>query len=148
MAKSDLSKLDQEFARKAAQDGLVEIEMAKLAQQKAKSDKLRGFADMMLDDHAHAKESLTEVAEKIAFKLPSELSREHRDMLDKFAAYEGADFEQQFVSTVIEEHEKDVNLYHSESEHGHNEELKRFAAEIAPVLEKHLDMAKSMYGRI
>lgn len=146
MPKSELSKLDHEFVTKAAQDGIIEIEMAKLAQKKAKSSELRDFADTMLDDHAHVKETLMQMADKMGLKLSTELSEEHRKMLDKFQHYEGDEFENAFVSTVIEEHEKDVNLYHSESEHGGNEELKRFAADIAPILERHLSMAKSLQG--
>jgi putative membrane protein len=144
MAKTDLSKMDQEFVSKAAQDNVAEIEMAKLAQKKAKSSKFRQFADIMLDDHAKAKDKLTKMASSMGWSVPKELSGEHRKLLDEMSKYDGDEFERQFISVVSQEHQKDINLYHSESEHGGNEDLKRFAAELTPILQKHFEMAKSL----
>ncbi|SCZ58480.1 DUF4142 domain-containing protein [Thiohalomonas denitrificans] len=141
---ANLSKLDQEFVTKAAQDGLVEIKMAKLAQKKAHSDRLKDFANVMLDDHSLAKQRLEEVAKQIGIKLPKQLSESQKNLVDKMSKYKGDQFDRHFVSTILQEHKKDVSLYHRESEHGGNDELKHLAAEIAPVLEKHLDMAQSM----
>ncbi len=142
---SELSKLDRAFVEKAAQDGVAEIEMAKLARKKATSTELRHFADMMLKEHGETKDKLAKMAEQLGLRLSTEPSGEHRKMLDDFANYDGEEFDKQFISTTLEEHEKDIGLYQSESEHGHNEELKRYAVEITPILKKHLDAAKSMH---
>jgi putative membrane protein len=56
---------DTSFAMKAAQANFAEVELGKLAQQKASSDDVKKFAQMMVDDHTKALDDLKSAAEHI-----------------------------------------------------------------------------------
>src|SRR5581483_8855131 len=51
---SQLSAMDKHFVRKAAQGGIAEVELGKLATQKASSDEVKKFGQRMVDDHSKA----------------------------------------------------------------------------------------------
>ncbi len=57
---------DQTFAQKAMEANMAEIAMAKLALQKASSDKVKEFAQMMIDEHGSANDQLKAMVSGVA----------------------------------------------------------------------------------
>ena len=55
---SHAASSDSAFAMKAAQANMAEVELGKLALQKAMSDDVKKFAQMMVDDHSKALDEL------------------------------------------------------------------------------------------
>lgn len=100
MAKSELSMMDKEFVSRSAQE--------------------------MEKDHITAKNRLGELAGKMGVDLPTTVDSENRKLMDEISDYDGGDFDRYFISTVISEHEKNIKLFRSESEHGRDDELKSY----------------------
>ncbi len=57
---------DQTFAQKAMEANLAEITMAKLALQKGSSEKVKEYAQMMIDEHSQANEQLKSMVSGVA----------------------------------------------------------------------------------
>jgi putative membrane protein len=53
---------DTDFAIEAADGGMLEVELGKVAQQKASSAEVKKFAQMMVDDHTKANDELKALA--------------------------------------------------------------------------------------
>src|SRR5512142_474299 len=70
-AKSKLSSGDTSFLKEAARGGLLEVELGKLAAEKAGSDKVKEFGKRMEDDHGKANADLKQLAADKAVKLPT-----------------------------------------------------------------------------
>src|SRR5262249_11030480 len=70
-AHSDSS--DQTFLTRAARDGLVAIELARLAEQKAGSQSVREFARQMIANHEQTNRSLRALAEGEAAPAPDQM---------------------------------------------------------------------------
>src|SRR5512142_524731 len=81
MAKSVPSS-DKSFAEHAAIGGLAEVEMGKLAQQKAASDQVKEFGQRMVDDHSKANDELKQVASSKGLTLPTDLDAKHKSKLE------------------------------------------------------------------
>ncbi len=145
MAKKDISKMDMEFASKAADGGLAEVEMGKLAKQKSKSSEVRDLAEELIKDHSQANDTLMKLAKDSDMTVPSTPSGKYKSILDKLKSAEGDEFDRQFVSMQIEEHESEINLFSSEADHGSDPDLREFASGCVPVLKEHLEMARSIY---
>jgi putative membrane protein len=50
-ATSKLSAADRQFVKKAAEGGLAEVELGKLATERASSEEVKRFGQRMVDDH-------------------------------------------------------------------------------------------------
>src|SRR5690349_10245074 len=57
-----VSEEDAKWAVEAANGGMTEVELGKLAQQKATSDRVKNFAAMMVSDHGKAGDQLKQIA--------------------------------------------------------------------------------------
>lgn len=68
----NLSNTDRNFIMHAAHDGMAEVEMAKLAVQRASSDEVKQFAQRLIDDHSRANTELMQLATSKGVTMPSD----------------------------------------------------------------------------
>src|SRR5213082_3489499 len=80
-----LSAADQNFVKKAAEDGLAEVELGKLATEKASSDEVKKFGQRMVDDHSKANDQLKQLASKLGVNLPSDLEAKDKALKDRLS---------------------------------------------------------------
>src|SRR3982074_2539969 len=62
---------DASFYNKAAEGGMAEVELGKLAQDKSPTQSVKDFGAMMIKDHSAAYEKLKAIAEGKNIKLPT-----------------------------------------------------------------------------
>jgi putative membrane protein len=133
-----------DFAMKAADGGMFELETSKLAAQKASSATVKTFAQRMVKDHTKANDELKALATKKNITLPATISKKHQDKLDKLAKLSGSDFDEEYMEAMDKAHEKDVKLFEKASESNDiDAEVKAFAAKMLPTLRMHAEMADS-----
>ena len=65
----------KDFASDAATGGMMEVELGKLAEQKAASQQVKDFGKMMVDDHTKINDDLTTMASKKNIDLPDYRNR-------------------------------------------------------------------------
>ena len=135
---------DKKFAKQAALGGLAEVELGKLAQQKASSDQVKQFAQRMVNDHSKANEELKQIASKEGIEVPDALDSKHQSRIDKLGKLSGAEFDKAYIKDQLKDHQQDVREFENESQGGKNTAVKQFATKTLPVLQEHLDMAKSL----
>jgi len=139
---------DQTFATKAAQGGMAEVELGKLAAEKASSDTVKKFGQRMADDHSKANDELKKLAESKNITLPSTIGPEEKALRDRLSKLSGAAFDQAYMKAMVNDHVKDVNEFKMESKSGKDPELKAWAAKTLPTLEEHLKMAREANGAV
>lgn len=132
------------FLHEAAVGGMAEVELGKLAQEKAASAAVKSFGAQMVTDHGKANQELEALAQKENVKLPAQLDAKHVALRDRLAKLSGAKFDQAYMSEMVKDHEKDVAEFRTESKSSSDPEVKAFAARTLPVLEGHLKMAKDV----
>jgi putative membrane protein len=133
-----------DFAMKAADAGMFEVEAGKLAAQKASAANVKSFAERMVKDHTKANNELKALAAKKKITLPAMVSKKHQDKLDKLAKLSGTDFDEEYMEIMDKDHEKDVKLFEKASESNDiDAEVKAFAAKTLPTLRMHAEMADS-----
>ncbi len=130
---------DSEFATKAAVGGMAEVEMAKLAQEKSSNTSVKDFASMMVKDHGKANDELMAIAKTKNITLPTALDEDHQKKYDELKGKTGADFDKDYVNTMVDGHKSTLDLLQNEAKDGNDAELKAFAAKTAPVVQMHLD---------
>jgi putative membrane protein len=137
---------DTKFMKDAAADGLAEVEMGRLATEKASSSELRDFGRMLVDDHTKANDELKSLASKKNVQLPTEPKPEHKAEHARLSKLSGKSFDDAFAKAMVTDHDKAVQLFSQEKNGGGDAELKSWAGNTLPTLEKHRDEAKKLAG--
>jgi putative membrane protein len=135
---------DKKFAKEAAMGGLMEVELGKVATQKASSDAVKQFGQRMVDDHTKANDELKQVASQDNLTLPTTLDKKHQAMVDKMSAMSGPAFDKAYMKDMVKDHEKDVKEFQNESQNGTDPNIKNFATKTLPILQSHLESAKQI----
>ncbi|MFD2965433.1 MULTISPECIES: DUF4142 domain-containing protein [Olivibacter] len=130
---------DAKFATEAASGGLAEVELGKLAEQKASDAKVKEFGAMMVKDHSKANEELKALAAKKNIALPAAPAEEKQKKMQEISAKTGADFDKAYVEEMLADHKKDVTLFEEASNRVQDPEMKQFIDKTLPVLRTHLD---------
>ena len=135
---------DKKFVKDAALGGMAEVELGKLATQKAASDAVKQFGQKMVDDHTKANEQLKEVASKENITIPDSLDSKHQSRIEKLSKLSGPDFDKAYIKDQVKDHKQDVSEFKSEADSGSDPNIKQFASNTLPILEQHLTMAKGL----
>jgi putative membrane protein len=143
-AKSSLSESDQMFAKKAAQGGMTEVELGKVAANKGQSSEVKDFGNMMVSDHSKAGDKLKAIAASKNLTLTDKLNAKHQAIVDKLLKLDGAAFDKAYVAAMVEDHEKDLKEFQSAAKTTQDADLKAFAAETETVVKTHLDKIKAI----
>jgi putative membrane protein len=136
---------DQKFVKEAAVGGLAEVQLGKLAEQKASSPAVKQFAQRMVQDHSKANDQLKQVAEKEGVAIPSSLDSKHQKRIDKLSKLSGSEFDKAYIKDQLKDHKKDVSEFKDEANHGTKPDVKNFASETLPTLEQHLSMVQALH---
>jgi len=136
---------DAKFATDAANGGLAEVALGKLAQTKATNPKVKSFADMMVTDHSKANDELAAIAKAKNITLPAAPDADHQKKLDDLSKLSGKDFDKAYVDAIVDGHKKTLDLMNMAAKDCKDSELKAFAAKTAPVVQTHLDAINKIH---
>jgi putative membrane protein len=131
------------FVKKAAQDGMTEVEVGKLALSKSQDPAIRGFAQKMVDDHSKANAELAQIAEAKGVTPPKKLDAEHQAMVSSMKNVAAADFDRQYSKHMNMDHSKAIALFESASK-ADDPQLAEFAQKTLPTLKVHKQMAEKL----
>lgn len=135
---------DAEFAVKAASGGMMEVELGRLAQQKAQSQAVKDFGAMMVEDHSKANEELKTLATSKNIILPSTMGEDHQKHVDELSKLSGAEFDKKYVKMMVDDHKEDIDHFKEAADDAKDMEIKAFAAKTLPTLQKHYDAIKNI----
>ena len=144
---SNLNSSDRNFAMKAAQGGMAEVEFGKLAQQKASSEDVKNFANRMVEDHQKANDELKQWAGKKNVTLPTDGNVKDKATMDRLSALSGPALDKAYMQYMLKDHKKDVSEFQRESNRASDPDLKAWASKTLPTLQDHLRMAQEVNGK-
>src|SRR5438270_2570800 len=139
---------DTQFEMRAAQGGLAEVKLGQLAVEKAGNSDVKAFGQKMIDDHTKANNQLKSIAEQQRMTLPSTMNAKDQALYDKLSNESPAEFDKRYMSGMVKDHEEDVKEFKKEATKGKDPQLRQFAAQTTPILEGHLEMAKSTNAKV
>jgi putative membrane protein len=131
------------FVKKAALDGMTEVELGKIAQEKSQNADVRSFAAQMVADHSKANDELKSIAKKKGYEVPAKLDAEHKAMVTKLGGKSGADFDKAYAEAMDKDHMKAVALF-TDAQKSSDSDLAAFAQKTLPTLEEHKQLADSL----
>jgi putative membrane protein len=141
---NNLSATDKKFVRDAAQGGLAEVELGKLATEKASNEDVKKFGQRMVDDHSKANDELKQIASSQGITLPDHLNAQDRALKDRLSKLSGAEFDRVYMQSMVKDHKADIAEFQHESNSGTDTAVKNFASNTLPTLQSHLQEAEKV----
>jgi putative membrane protein len=139
---------EESFWTVAADGGLADVEMGKIATQKAQNPEVKKFAQMIVAEHTKANTELRAIAARQKVTLPTEIGPRHKSTIDELNRLAGADFDNEYVQAMVDAHEADVQLFEDQAEDQADQHASAFAAKTLPVLRKHLEAIKAIQSKL
>jgi putative membrane protein len=139
---------DTKFAVMAADAGMAEVELGKLALSKSSNADVKQYAQMMVDDHTAANNKLMTIAASKQITLPTAISDKHKKHVEDMSKMSGKDFDKHYVDMMVDDHGEVVDAFKKENENTKDAELKSFTSETLPTLMKHHDQAKALKDKM
>ncbi len=136
---------DAKFAVDAANGGMAEVALGKLAQSKATNAKVKEFADMMVADHSKANDELMALAQLKNITLPGTVSEEKQSTMDDLTKKAGSDFDKAYVEQMIDDHKKTISMYEDASKNLKDVDLKAFVDGKLPTVKAHLEHVTAIH---
>jgi putative membrane protein len=115
-----------------------------MAVQRANSPAVKQFAQRMIQDHTQASRDLAPLAARKGVRLPTALNNQNRTRMTQLANLSGTQFDQAYMSEMINSHAQDATLFQTEAQQGRDQDLRAYAAKYLPIIQGHLQMARSM----
>jgi putative membrane protein len=153
---------DRDFVEDIGIAGMAEVELGRMAMERAASAEVKQFGDMMVRDHSKAGEELKHVAMKHSIPVPSALDSEHEELKTKLSNLRGAEFDREYMSAMVQGHQDVVDRLQtraSEDRFGDNQgavkpessdnpaeaDINAWSAMALPTVRHHLDEAKRIH---
>lgn len=128
------------FMTEASIGGMMEIELGKLAEQKATNPKIQEFAKTMVADHTKIAESLQQLAQEKRITLPTALPQTDQQHMVELQNMPVTEFEAHYMEMMVKDHLKTLDLFKSATTSG-DTPLQTFATGALRKLEAHYKAA-------
>jgi putative membrane protein len=144
---ASLSAADRTFISEAAYGGLGEVALGELAYRTGSDPGVRDFGQHMVQDHGQANERLINVSTAKGVAPPTKPDPGRMAVTEMLAKLSGDQFDQQYVAQQLADHEVSLTLYQAEANGGSDPDVKAFAQQAVPVIQRHIDMLKRLHVR-
>ena len=151
---------DTDFLKMAADAGIMEVEVGRLAMVKASNADVKAYARSVVIDHEKANEELLKLSQsrnvplnadalKVDLTIPpkSDHANMHPSAMT-LMTLDGAAFDRAFIDQMVKDHQAAIDLFDEEADHGKDSELKEWAEKKHQTLQDHLKLAKDLQEKI
>jgi putative membrane protein len=143
-----VSDADKNFATKAAEGGMMEVDLGQLAAAKATSQDVKDFGNRMVTDHGKANDELKSIAAQKGLTLPSQPGDEEKKTSNELEKKTGAAFDKAYMSDMVKDHDQDAKEFEKAIKELKDPDLKNWATKTLTVVQDHLKMAKETAAKL
>jgi putative membrane protein len=143
---AEMTTTTEGFTKAAAISDMYEIESSKLALTRSKSERVKNFAQMMIDAHTMTSNELKSImtTHKIAVAQPTGMDDRRMGLMENLTGASDADFDGRYLNQQSNAHQEALILFRGYADGGDHAQIKAFAAKTAPAIQHHLDMVKAL----
>jgi len=136
------------FVMNAVIANRYEIEAARIALARSRSEPVRQLAQRMIDDHTRVGDQMRRAVEAggQAQAMPDALDDRRKGMIDNLRTAPEDEFDRRYLQQQDAAHREAITLFEGYGKNGDDPRLKRLAEETAPALKAHLEAVKAAQG--
>jgi putative membrane protein len=136
---------DRTFLMTAARSGYTEIAASKLATERARNDKIKSFAQTMLNDYTAIDKELKALATRKGVAVPEADPGDQQQQLDALSRAKSDAFDGLYAELIGRQAPRDaVTLFERAATEASDRDVRAFAVKTLANLKQHLAMAESL----
>lgn len=109
---------DRDFVEESLASGMAEVQLGELARDRASSEEVRQFAQMMVRDHTQSGEQLKQIAQQHSLTVPAAIDDEHQELRERLSGLSGAEFDREYMDAMVQSHEDVMDRLESRTDPG------------------------------
>ena len=142
-----ITRGDKAFIDKVAEGGRAEVQLGRLAEDKAADQGVKDFGRRMVEDHGKANRELSELAARKGLEPTAEIGKQS-GLYERLSKLAGREFDREYVREMVKDHRADVAEFKRMSDKAADPDLKAWVAKTLPTLEEHLRMIEGLRNRV
>jgi len=139
---NSIDNKNMSFPQIAYSGGMMEVELGRLAQHNASSNKVKQFGERMIFDHSQTNKALKDIAIRIDLILPDKMLTDNQNTYDLLAKFSGSEFDKEYMKKMIEYHKGDISEFEQAYKTEANKDIHQWIINILPILRQHLKLAQ------
>jgi len=122
----------------------MEIQTGQFVAEHTQNPQVKQFAQTLVQDHQKAQQQLKQSAQQASVQITDELNPVHKAMVQELQQKSGKELDRAFIFSAVADHRKDILEYSYASQNLQNAQLKQYATQSLPVLQKHYQSAEDL----
>jgi putative membrane protein len=132
------------FLKDVVNGNFLTVKLGHLASAKSDNAEVKQFGQRLVADHRKSSEELKRIGDKHGVAVSKNLDAKSQEILDKFEAKSGAEFDREFAKDMIKGHKCGIGKYEAAAKGFKDAEIKSYAQRTLPTLKEHLRQAQEM----
>ena len=92
------------FVRTATMTSHAEVELGKLASERAQSQEVKQFAQMMIRDHTRSGNELAQAVKQHDVTPSKDVDQKHQQLMTRLRGLQGAEFDREYMKAMVDGH--------------------------------------------
>ncbi|GAB2563815.1 DUF4142 domain-containing protein [Spirosoma aerophilum] len=144
-----LSSADQDLMMQVAKGGMMQLEVSRIAVQKATNPEVRQLAQAEVDEQTGLSAKLTEIASAKGVTLPTSPDAETQAMVTKLQGMSGQELDRMYVSeSGVKGHQKLDGVMSTVESRASDSSLKGVAKAAHPLIKTHLKVSQEILNKL
>jgi putative membrane protein len=139
---------DEKFVMAQLEGNMAEIQAGQLALKNSHNQDVRQFAEKMITDHSYALKTLDQIAAAHHMQLPTMLTEQDRDTLERLSKFAGPAFDRAYVDSMVRAHAMMVEQLNAQLVHGHDQHINAWVQNTRPIVLQHSEIAKQLQASL
>ena len=150
-ARTVTSGLDTSYIREAVHGNLTEVALGRLAESRASDSEVKDFGQRMITDHSDMSKAWNQLASDYKMKMPAfgvDIGEAGKEASDRLGKLKGSEFDQAYMSEMIQDHERDLELYQRMRSSAQDPQIRQLAESGVSTISQHLSLARQVGSRV
>jgi putative membrane protein len=140
-------RADSALIREATAGSLLEIRLGNLAETKAINPAVKQFGQRMVTDHTTMQNQWSALAARNGLPKAG-LDQAQEQEASQLAKLSGAEFDRAYMTSMIQDHQHDVDAFQSQGPSARSAEVRQLAASSLGTIQQHLTLARQVGSQV
>jgi putative membrane protein len=135
---------DEYYVKEVSQGHAMEVELAQLAQQKARDPRVKQFAQNLLNDFRDYRDRWASLASNAGVSLSGHLGPKHQDKVDRLKKAGRGQFDRVYLDIVRENLGSMLPYFQKEGRQAQSSQVRNLVNRELPTLQQHLNRVENL----